>query len=51
MVAGRLSGATLNVRPHGDHISLFEAKPELMELAVRFIDSHKSEIAGGPARR
>ncbi|MEV6862099.1 alpha/beta hydrolase [Streptosporangium subroseum] len=43
-VAGRLSDATLNVRPHGDHISLFEAKPELMELAIRFIDSHKPGV-------
>jgi 3-oxoadipate enol-lactonase len=37
VVAERLRNGTLHVRPHGDHISLFHAGPEVVGLAERFI--------------
>ncbi|OKH56803.1 hypothetical protein NIES2130_23420 [Scytonema sp. HK-05] len=36
-VADKLSNATLQVEPHGDHLSLFDAKPTITQLAKRFI--------------
>lgn len=36
-VAARLPDATLQVEPHGDHISLFKAGHRLEQLAARFI--------------
>ncbi|MGW4463803.1 alpha/beta fold hydrolase [Micromonospora sp. NPDC004704] len=36
-VAARLTGAALHVAPHGDHLSLFRADPQLVDLAARFI--------------
>ncbi|MBO3744795.1 hypothetical protein J5X84_01855 [Streptosporangiaceae bacterium NEAU-GS5] len=37
-VARALPDAVLHVRPHGDHISLFQAETELMNLVGDFID-------------
>jgi 3-oxoadipate enol-lactonase len=36
-VAERLRNGTLHVRPHGDHISLFHAGPEVVALTEHFI--------------
>lgn len=36
-VAAALPDATLHVAPHGDHLSLFNAEPGLMQLAASFI--------------
>jgi len=38
VVARELPDAVLHVRPHGDHISLFQAETELMNLVGDFID-------------
>lgn len=45
-IAGRLARAALHVEAAGDHISLFDAEPRIVELAARFIDEHHA----GPAR-
>lgn len=39
-VAAGLANATLHVEPKGDHISLFNAGPQIAQLAVRFISCH-----------
>jgi 3-oxoadipate enol-lactonase len=36
-VAARLPRATLAVRPHGDHLTAFDAGPELVALAGKFL--------------
>lgn len=36
-VASLLPHAMLHVEPHGDHLSFYEATPDLTELALRFI--------------
>jgi 3-oxoadipate enol-lactonase len=36
-VAAKLANATLHVTDHGDHLSMFEARPDLTGLASRFI--------------
>jgi pimeloyl-ACP methyl ester carboxylesterase len=36
-VASKLSNVTLQVEPHGDHLSLFDANPTITQLATRFI--------------
>lgn len=36
-IASRLRNATLHVLPHGDHLSLFEAVPEVTNLAREFL--------------
>jgi len=36
-VAELLRNALLEVMPHGDHLSLFEAGPEITEIATRFL--------------
>src|SRR5262249_26258464 len=37
LVAERLRNATLHVRAHGDHLSLFRADPEVVGLTERFL--------------
>jgi hypothetical protein len=37
-VARLLRHATLHVSPHGDHLTLFDAEPALVQVAERFID-------------
>jgi pimeloyl-ACP methyl ester carboxylesterase len=36
-VAARLPKSVLHVEPHGDHLSFYDANPQLTELASRFI--------------
>ena len=36
-VASRLPNAMLHVKPHGDHLSFYEATPDLTELVLRFL--------------
>lgn len=36
-VASRLANAMLHVKPHGDHLSFYEATPDLTELVLRFL--------------
>ncbi|MEU4791315.1 alpha/beta hydrolase [Micromonospora tulbaghiae] len=36
-VAAAIPGARLHVAPTGDHLSLFEGRPELLELAASFV--------------
>jgi 3-oxoadipate enol-lactonase len=39
-VAAGLGAAELHVRPHGDHLSLFAAEPQLVQLLLNFISRH-----------
>lgn len=48
-VAERLARATLHVEPTGDHISLFDAEPRIVELAMRFIDRQDAAAATSEA--
>lgn len=43
-VANRLAHATLRVRPHGDHLSAFDAEPSLTDLVQRFVQQYSPPL-------
>ena len=47
-VAEALPRATLRVAAHGDHLSVFEARPELVQLAVDFLSRPQERALGSP---